>query len=96
MSSAEVFKNFKAAFEISRLSRFAETFCENRLGGLEGNEIVFAGLIVALAICETSEELLGALESVSDKIGELDNNYAVVASLDEIEATLADLRDHFG
>lgn len=86
-------KSLRPAFDTAGYARLATAYCENRLGGVEGNEIIVAALMIAQAIRANSHDLVEALGSIQSTIETLDNTAALSALEDMLRSIDGGLSD---
>jgi len=105
MNQREFYKRFGPAFETGRYAEKAGTYCVNKFGSVEGNEIIFAAVLISQAICasrfemaELSERLIDKVDDLLQKLDDLDiraNLDSIEEAISEVDAAVTDLRTVF-
>lgn len=89
MNKKEIFKRFGPALETGRYAEKAERYCINKFGSVDGNETIFAAVLISQAICSNSIELMDALDQFHEKLDQLNEKLGEL----DIRSYLADIEE---
>lgn len=70
---ADLLKKIQSTADVGRFAALAARYCENKHGGLEGNEIIFAALVNAMAIRASCFDIVEAIERIEGSVDAVAN-----------------------
>ncbi len=85
-----------ASADVGRYAALAGRYCEKKFGSVEGNEAIFAAILLAITIRETSADITNALDDISSEIKNADplDISGIESALDELIKAVDNVAHH--